>query len=330
MRTLSDFVVGASALSMRSAPVLVLAIVLGVSPLAKADVFASVTTLDPSGRLQLEASISSARGRDSGAFDVVGSVVARADALDRQKHGRFYPMSALLREATRGRTGATLALLEPLLAPQRFVLPQTPSALIALRAGLIEAAGDGKELAAAPVFRAIVTSGSEFFEVRAAAEALGKLGLDADVTLLSRLATTPGPNQHAVIAGLGSCRRIGAAQALQTAVAQRPSGMMAKDTARSLSIMGSAWTLAIPNAAPASEVQAIRETTARAALAMFISTSEPDVRVDASNALVVIAAPEAVRLIASAKGVASPELAASLDALSNRLAHNPTSITRAP
>ena len=58
------------------------------------------------------------------------------------------------------------------------------------------------------------------------------------------------------------------------------------------------------------------------ALAMFISNAEA--RQDASNALVVIAAPDAPRWIADAKRTASPELAAALDALAARLAHNPT------
>jgi len=303
---------------------LIVAAFASASTMVRADTFASVTTLDPRVRTQLAASIAAAHARDSGVFDSVRTVVSRADALDHMKRGRFYPMTVLLRGVTRNHAGAALALLEPIVAPERFTMPNSPSALIALRAGLIEAAGDKKELTAAPVFRSILSSGTEYFEVRAAAEALGKLALDADVALLARLATTRGPNQHAVIAGLGDCRRIGAAQALEAVVAQRPTGMMAKHVLRSLELMGSAWALAIANAAPTSEVRGIRTTTARAAFAMFTSATEADVRTDASNALVVIAEPGTSQWIASTRSSAPPDLVAALDALNDRLAHNPT------
>jgi len=215
-----------------------------------------------------------------------------------------------------------MALLEPLVAPQRFTMPTSETARIALRAGLLEAAGDLKDPAAAPVYRAIIASETEFYELRAAVEALGKLGTDQDVAMLATLAQTRGPKQDAVIAGMGACRRVAAARALEAVVAQNPTGMSAKQLARALSAMGSAWALATPNAAPALEAPAIRDTTARAALAMFVSNAEA--RQDASNALVVIAAPDAPRWIADAKRAASAELATALDALAARLAHNPT------
>ena len=273
-------------------------------------------------RTRLETNIQSAHARDAATFDAVRGVVAQADALDHQKRGRLYPMASLLRGVVRGHSGSAMALLEPLVAPERFAMPRSESARIALRAGLLEAAGDLKDPAAAPVYRAIITNETEFFEVRAAVEALGKLGDDADVAMLATLAQTRGPKQDAVIAGMGACRRVAAARALEAVVAQSPAGMSAKHLARALSAMGSAWALATPNAAPALEAPAIRDTTARAALAMFVSNAEA--RQDASNALVVIAAPDAQRWIADARRTASPELATALDALAARLAHNPT------
>ncbi len=286
--------------------------------------FASVASLDSGARARLETAITAARAHEPATFDAVRTIVTRADELDRQKRGRFYPMTPILRGVTHGHAGSAMALLEPLVAPERFTMPRSESARIALRAGLIEAAGDQKDPAAAPVYRAIIATSTEFFEVRAAVEALGKLALDADVATLSRLVTTPGPNQDAVVAGFGSCRRAAAARALEAVVAQRPTGMAAKHLLRSLSAMGSAWALATPNAAPALEAPAIRDTSARGALAMFVATSEADVRTDASNALVVIAAPDTPQWIADAKKTASPDLAAALDALASRLAHNPT------
>jgi len=299
---------------------LTISLLLGVSFIggaARADV-----PLSSEARTRLEASIQSARTRDAATFDAVRGVVAQADALDHRKRGRLYPMTPLLRGVARGHAGSAMALLEPLVAPQRFAMPQSESARIALRAGLLEAAGDLKDPAAAPVYRAIIGSETEFFELRAAVEALGKLGQDADVAMLATLAQTRGPKQDAVVAGMGACRRVAAARALEAVVTQNPTGMSAKHLAHALSAMGSAWALATPNAAPALEASSIRDITGRAALAMFVSNAEA--RMDASNALLVIAAPDAPRWIADAKRTASPDLVLALDALAARLAHNPT------
>src|SRR5438445_5215964 len=135
---------------------------------ARADV-----PLSSEARSRLETSIQSARARDATTFDAVRGVVARADALDHEKRGRFYPMTSLLRGVVRGHAGSAMALLEPLVAPERFTMPHSDSARIALRAGLLEAAGDSKDPAAAPVYRAIIGNATEFYELRAAVEALG-------------------------------------------------------------------------------------------------------------------------------------------------------------
>jgi len=308
---------------MRITTSLIAAIVF-VASAAQAETFASVGGLDTNTSARLQTSIAQARARDATAFDAVRGIVAHADALDHKRRGRFFPMTAVLRGTLRGRANAELALLEPLISPERFTLPTSDSARIALRAGLIEAAGDAKDPAAAPVFRSIVASGTEFYEVRAAVEALGKIGLDADVAMLARLATTSSAKQDAVVTGLGMCRRVGAARALEAVVAQKPTGMNAVHVVRSLGAMGSAWGLALPNAAPALEAPAIRDTAARAALAMFVQTAEPDVRDAAASALLEIDAPSTPGAIDAIKSTAPADLAAALDALKTRIAHNPT------
>jgi hypothetical protein len=297
---------------------------LAVTAVAHAAPFASVATLDPGARSRFESAIVTAKARDNHPFTTVASIVAHADALDHEKRGRFYPMTSLLRGSTRGQATAALALLEPVIAPERFTMPQSESARIALRAGLIEAAGDKKEPLAAPIYHAIIDTSAEYYEIRAAVEALGKLGQDADIAYLARLATTAGTKQEAIVDGMGDCRRVAAAQALDAVVRQRPTGMFGKHLLRALARMGSAWVLATPNAVPAAEVATLRDTTARAAFAMFLQAPDADLRAEASDALIVIAAPDTPTWITAAKGGAAPDLVAALDTLAARLAHNPT------
>ena len=272
----------------------------------------------------LDASVARARREAPATFAGVASVVARADALDRSKRGRFFPMTPLLRSVTRGRPNAALALLEPLVFPERFTMPISQSARIALRAGLIEASGDLRDPAAAPVYRSIIGTATEYYEVRAAVEALGKLGADSDAAMLVSLAVTPGPKQDAAIAGMGGCRRLVASRALEQLASQRPTGARARALLWSLATMASAWALATPNAAPSAEAPAIRDSAAHAALAVFVGTDDPSVRLEASNALMAIDAPDTPSWIAAAKSGASPELGSALDALALRFAHNPT------
>ncbi|MBX7114816.1 MAG: hypothetical protein K1X64_10870 [Myxococcaceae bacterium] len=257
----------------------------------------------------------------------VAAIVKRADTFDQKRRGRFFPMGPMLRQAARGATGhPALLLLEPVIFPERFVRPQSPSAQVALRAGLLEAAGNFKDDLAAPVYRAILANGVEFFELRAAAEALGKLGLDADVTWLAKLATSPGNKQDAVIAGLGSCRHPVAARALMAVAASKPDTARAKRVAQSLGTMGSAWALETLDK-PAAEMASLRSQTARAALTLFIST-EGEARDAASDALMAIDAPETPALIAAEMAHASPPGQTALAALRTRFDHNPTRVAR--
>ncbi len=296
---------------------LVFAQVLAVSAPPKLDLLTSQ---------QFDKELARVRTEFPAAFSGVRSVVGRADALDAKRRGRFFPMTTVLRDvarASQGHSGAALAFLEPVLHPERFSMPVKASALTALRAGLIEASGDLKDPLAAPSYRALVQQGTAFYDVRAATEALGKLGLDEDVAFLARLATTPGASQDAVLAGLGTCRRLGAVTALADVAASQPPAARGALVVTSLGRLASSWALAIPNAAPASELEALRRTAARGALAVFVDTTDSALRDSASDALMGIDAPETPALIATARAAANGEVQARLEALQHRFERNP-------
>ena len=316
-------------MNCRTPHILLAMALLSLAPAALADSqpFASTSSLDAPARAQLDAAIANAKALSPQSFDGVRRAIARAGALDHGRRGRFYPMTPMFREIARasaGRPGASLALLEPLLFPERFTLPSASSALIALRAGLLEAAGDLADPAAAPVYRTIIANGTEFYEVRAAVEALGKLGQDSDVAMLSHLATTSGPKQDAAIGGIGACRRVAAARALGTLAKTSLPPSRAKLLLSSLGTMASSWALATPHAAPAAERDALRAAAAEASLAVYVAAAGEEVRAAASDAIMTIDAPTTNDLILAARSGASRETSLRLDALSIRFAHNPT------
>lgn len=266
-------------------------------------------------RAALERSVKQARTEAPEVFSRVRAVVAQADTLQRQSRGRLFPFPARFRAVTHRQPGAAFALAEPLFAPERFPMPVVPEARLALRAGLLEAAGSLHEPSLAPLYRSFLAGDEPREVVRAAAEALAKLGDDEDSALLARLATQEGPQQDAAISALGSAANgkvaVTALTSLTTAPLEAP---RAKLVAGSLARVAPGWRAAVP----------WRADAAKGALALFVTARSGEVRTAASDALMTIDAPQTPELIAAARAGASPELLTALDALSDRFAHNPT------
>lgn len=266
-------------------------------------------------RASLERSIKQARSESPAVFTRVRSLVEQADTLQHRARGRLYPFPAQLRAVTRKQSGAAFALIEPLVAPERFTMPTTPQAQLALRAGLLEAAGSLQEPSLAPLYRSFITAEEPREVVRAAAEALAKLGVDEDVVMLSRLATTEGPMQDAAISALGSAKNGKLAVVTLTSLAAAPLEVpRAKLVAGSLARVAAGWN----------GETAWRADAAKGALTLFVNASSDEVRAAASDAVMVIDAPETPALIATARSGASPDLLEALGALQLRFANNPT------
>ena len=265
-------------------------------------------------RAPLAQAIAADKAKNPQAFARVSAIVSSAPELDRRKRGRYAPIGSMLRAL--GPT-ARLALLEPLVHPERFVMPAEDSARVALRAGLIEAAGATGDASAAPLWRAIVEDGAEPEEVRAAAEALGRVATDADAARLIALASEDGPRRAAVLGGLGGCRRADVAKALG-ALAPKLDARLATLASRALGTMGSAWA---PDAKSPSML-AVRAEAARAAVALFVA-QKGDARASAGDAVMSVDAAETPAIIAAARAAASPEDQRALDALAERFTKNP-------
>lgn len=263
-------------------------------------------------RVSLERSIKQARIDSPAVFAKVRSLVESADSLQHHARGRLYPFPAQLRAVTRKQPGAAFSLAEPLIAPERFNMPSTPEAKLALRAGLLEAAGSLQESSLAPLYRSLITADEPREVSRAAAEALAKLGLDEDLAMLSRLAVTEGPTQDAAISALGSARNGKlAVTALSSLASTSMEAPRAKLVAGSLARVAAGWNAVTP----------WRAEAAKGALTLFVNATSDEVRAAASDALMVIDAPETPALI---DAVRSNAAAAPLDALLARFDNNPT------
>jgi RNase P/RNase MRP subunit POP5 len=197
------------------------------------------------------------------------------------------------------------------------------SAWTAWRVGLLEAVGMLRDPRSEPVLRAVLDSPeTNFAVVKAAAEALGRVGSDAAAAKLVAMAKAKGPKQAAVMAGMGECRRTKVAEALAAAIGARPDDATAKLLLRSLGNVGSAWAWKTPVIAASGEEAAVRSAAAKALVGAFVAY-EGEARSDATSAILVVDEASTPALIAAAKQKASPEARAALDALAARFAKSP-------
>lgn len=296
---------------------------LGVPARARAaeGVALAPTALSATARARLERDVKALRVAKPAAFQRVQAVRDRVAELDRRRRGRLAPVGVLLHGLGKD---ALLPMLEMLALDAQPRGTLTDTAWTALHAGLIEAVGALRAPEAEPVLRAILDgSATDSTVVRAAAEALGRLGSDRVATKLIALAATDGPKQRAVLAGMGECRRAVIADALADALAGATDAATAKLLVRSLGTVGNSFAWQTPAVrAHADEEDRTRARAAEALLGAFIAW-DGEVRQAAVSALLLVDDAATPSLVAAARAGASGELAQALDELALRLGKNP-------
>ncbi len=287
---------------------------------AASGIVTSAERLPEKARAALSIEIETAKRERPRSFQAVGQLRQDLPMLDTQKRGRFAAIAPMLKPLGKE---ALLPMLEELAFRGKPQGTLTDSAWIAWRAGVIEAVGMLRDPRAEPVLVAILDGAeTEYHVVHAAAAALGRLGTDAAVSKLVAMAKVAGVKQKAVFAGMGECRRTSIATALSSAAALATDAELARVIAHSLGDVGSAWAWQTPVIAASGEEAPTRAIAAKALVDMFI-VHEDSVRKMVSNALLVVDDSSTPGLIEAAKKGASPELAAKLDALTQRFARNP-------
>jgi HEAT repeat protein len=273
----------------------------------------------PANRLaELKVQVAKARTLDARVFTNVNTIVNHAPEADARARGRKGATALVLAKLG---PSALMPMLEMLAIDSPHGIPEESAASV--RRDVIEAVGLLKDARALPVLDAILSDASEdAATTRTTAEAVARIGTDEAATkILAALDASTGERTHAIIAGMGDCRHLRVTEALATRLRTTNDAATARAAARSLGRAGNAW--AWKTVADRSEENPIRTTSAKALLDSFVRRSGEE-RTAASNALMVVDAPETPALIAEAKRGASPDLAKALDALSARFARNPS------
>jgi HEAT repeat protein len=269
-------------------------------------------------RTALQTGIAKARAKHPAAFQRVAKAPQLARELDQQKRGRAATITLPLKAIGPEGLFPMLEMLA-LQAPKRGDL--NDSAWTTLRVGLLEAVGELRDARSKPVLLAVISQEKKFEILRAAVEALGKLGDDDSTTRLVTLAKKPGTTQLAVLAGIGECRRSVVAKELARQSTTNDEAKL-RVVVDSLSDVGNSWAWKTPAVAKVKEENEVRGIAATALVNVFVKRSGY-VRDKAARALLVVDHPHTPKLLHVARAHADPRTQKHIDDLLQKLANNP-------
>jgi hypothetical protein len=276
-------------------------------------------------RSSLKTDVELARVATPDLFRHVYDVALRANELD---SGSRRPGAPLTMHFKALGPRALMPMLEMLAFEGHAPADLTPTAQAALRVGLVEAVGIIRDARAVPVLARIALRERDVDMTRASADALGRIGTDdayaALVTALESAdsgATGGGDRVLALLAGVGSSRRVDGAKLLARRLDARPDAVTANAVARSLGTAGNAW--AWKTLTNRTDEATVREIAARALVKAYVAYTG-DARAAVTNALLVVDDAHTPALVGEARRSAPADQAAALDELAAKLAKNPT------
>jgi hypothetical protein len=289
-----------------------------------AGVMIAPSDLTATDRAALLTEIAGAKKTDLHTFDSVAALRRDIVDLDANKRGRLATVTPALKAL--GARGVPAMLSELAVSGGRGSL--TDTAWLAWRLNLIEAIGAIRDKRATAVLEAILESPeTDFMLVRAASQALGKLGTDRAAKKLVALSRKTDAKQLAVLAGMGHCRRQVVverlSEAMTSAAIYGASRVEAKHIARALGDVGNAWAWQTPTVKASGEEASVRATAAESLIDAFVAIQDPEVRRTVTQAVLVVDDGSTKSLIAAARRGAGPDLRAALDDLERQFDNSP-------
>lgn len=271
--------------------------------------------------------VARARVDHPSAFDGIARIRADMTELDIAKTGRFAVVGPFLQHLG---DGAVPAMVERLVIGDEALTELGPDALQAWRIGLLDALGKLRDNRAAAVLEAVCRNeDTDIMTLTAAASALARLETDESAAVLLELANEPAERGHAVLAGMGHCRRLAVTRRLADALPHQTDPARHRDVARSLATAANGLVWRSGLARHREEGAELREIAARVLFEDY--TARPDAfRHALLTALLVVDHPDLAGWINDRRTNADPTLDAVLGTLVRRLESNPVSRMAAP
>lgn len=196
-----------------------------------------------------------------------------------------------------------------------------PAEREALEVGLLQAVGTLRDARAEPVLRAAFLGLARPESVRAAAEGLGALCGDAQVSFLAAQSRERAVQGSAALDGLGFCRRAEALRPLVEGLTAALTPEHVRAAARGLGRLGSTWAVQSEARSGRAVDPALGAEAARAlvsAYARALAQGAPEeVRSELTFGVLAVGHADSPRLLREAAQSATPEARAALEALAH-------------
>ncbi|MBN2193272.1 MAG: HEAT repeat domain-containing protein [Polyangiaceae bacterium] len=256
--------------------------------------------------------IAAARSRDPASFERFRA--ARRKLADGEADPRRAAQTALV---FRGSGGALWPLVEAV--EEATSAPATRRADVEVELGVVEALGSARDPRALPALTNWLTRcRGDPRRTRAGVAAIGRIGDDAAVDLLLALADER-PDDAAVFAGLGECRRARVAERLGRDLRVTSDPAQARILVRSLRDVASARVWSTRAVRESGEGEAVR-TVAVGALLDAAGFATPALCNDIAMALVAIDHPSTARWFAELRARGTTAERSALDAVAGTMA----------
>jgi hypothetical protein len=264
----------------------------------------------------LRRDVAAHRAAHPAVFSAVQGVLAQAAIQDKRRRGRF---ASLTRALDALGPDALLPMLEQLALQGVERGPLTPTAWLAVRVSLIESVGRKRDVRAVPVLSRIAVKNQEYWVVRAAAEALGRIGNPDATQLLVSMATTPGEKRRAVLSAIGDCRRPVIVSTLDGLLRGKLEYEERRLALAALGDVGNAWAWETPELKQRGEASVVRSGAAHALVQAFVRHhADATLAREIQKSLLVVEDPSTPDRIEGAKQGADKLLAQRLDALKQK------------
>ncbi|MFU8806112.1 MAG: HEAT repeat domain-containing protein [Bradymonadaceae bacterium] len=253
-------------------------------------------------------------------FAQVAIMKTQVAQADRRRRGRLAHVSPLYRSLG---PDALLPMLYTIAAETPLETGLMPRAWVAYRGGMLEAVGNLRDPRSAPVLWAVLDGPTSHPVIlRAAAEAIARLGDDENVSRLITFTGRAEDHQHVFVASLGTARRVPSALFLAGLARDSTEAEVRQAAVRALGDVANDWAWQTTEIAGSGEGEEVRAIAFAALLEIYLETRGL-LREEAAKSLLLVNSPGALDSVEKARTRADKGQRTALDDLARRLENNP-------
>lgn len=245
----------------------------------------------------LKGQVAKARAQQPAAFKAVAGVKGHKWETYRNYRN---PMPSTSRELRGLGAPALMPMLEALALNQPTRGALKDEEWDALAIGMLEAVGVLRDTRARPVLLAAFESNARPAVIAAAGRALGRLGGDAELQMLTKHAVKGDARYLEAIGGLGQMRRIEAAKHLASILASTKDDSVVEATADALGTLGSSWGWRSYGPKYAAQGLEVRKACAQALAPTFVRV-KGTARTAVADGILMVEHPDTVDFLESAR-----------------------------